>query len=167
MLPNEFTTSDSFIQTTDLSYGISIIRHGDPKPGQYDILLIDDNSDDREQIVRTLTKAQCIHSIYSFECGEGLMAHFAAMGHEADKEENAPTLIFLDIHLPGMDGIEILRELKEHPLARDIPVIIITGNLSDRQMAEVRELKACAFLPKPIQLDNIYELVYNGWGAAS
>jgi len=68
-------------------------------------------------------------------------------------EENRPDGVFLDIVMPGMDGVEVLRHIRER--APDLPVIILTGWASERQIDEARKLGVTDIISKPVALRNL------------
>jgi CheY-like chemotaxis protein len=136
------------------------------KPWHFNILLVEDNMDDREQIVRTLRRADYIYKILCFDSGNRFLSFLSTRDYGLFKaSSDRPMLIFLDIHMPGLSGLKVLRDLKENPETCTLPVIITTTDLSPSQVQEAYDLKANAYMPKPVQLDNLYTLIYNGWGA--
>jgi hypothetical protein len=131
------------------------------KGDQYTVFLIEDNIDDREQILKTLEKSPYVYDVHCFECGDDLVAHFVNEGYySSGSVRNMRLLILMDIHLPGVNGMEILRDLKEHPMTKDIPIIMITGDASSERVEEARQLQVSGFILKPVQLDNIHDIIH-------
>jgi CheY-like chemotaxis protein len=130
---------------------------------QYTVFLVEDDCDDREQAVQTLRKSPYIYNIHCFKTGDDLIKHFAGQGYyTGNPVRYIPTLIILDIHVPGSDGLETLRDLKYHPLTEDIPVIILTGDTSNKAALDAYKFNANAFIAKPLNLDQVHEVIHKG-----
>ena len=86
---------------------------------------------------------------------EGYQVVVAGSGEEGLRliETNSPDAVFLDIVMPGMDGIEVLRRIRER--TRDLPVIILTGWATERQLDEVRTLGVTDVISKPVAVRNL------------
>jgi|GEM_PF-250435 len=114
------------------------------------ILLIEDNKHDQYFFMQALNE---IESVTLF--------HIANNGKEAlDKltsSDALPDLIFTDIHMPVMDGIEYLSETAKMPLIRDIPVVVLSSDTS--KMEAIRDLGVRAFIEKPTNCDILQKLV--------
>jgi diguanylate cyclase (GGDEF)-like protein len=107
--------------------------------GKYSILLVDDEKANL-LVLNTLLAAE--YTIFTAKSGEEALSRAA---------EDPPDLILLDIILPGMDGFEVLRRLKESPDTRSIPVIIITGLQSDADEEKGLLLGAVDYITKPVK----------------
>lgn len=153
------------MQQTAGDKGAGTVPAGGRQPDHYTVFLVEDDADDRTQTLRILRQSPHIHNVHWFESGDRLMAHLVAQGFYADRvAKEIPTLILLDLHLPGTSGMDILRDLKEHPLTQDIPIIVLTNDVSSERVLEAYRLQANAYLPKPVLLGNIHDVIYNGWG---
>ena len=114
-------------------------------PSQRRVLVVDDDQHVRPMLVRTLERA-------------GFQALEAASGLEAiDRvQRDVPDLILLDIRMPDMDGYEVLRWLKRHPVHRQIPVVVLTASdLGDAVRQRALELGAARYLEKPIATEDL------------
>jgi CheY-like chemotaxis protein len=119
------------------------------------ILLIEDNSHDQFFFLQALKNIE-----------DAFLLDMACNGKEAiDKLESAvilPDLIFTDIHMPVMDGIECLTELRSNPLTQSIPVVVLSTDIS--HIDRLREIGANAFIKKPsnceILRERIMEMIY-------
>jgi CheY-like chemotaxis protein len=132
-------------------------------PGQYTVFLVEDDIDDRLQIMKALQRSPFIYNIRCFENGVELKQHLVDIGYFSNGLlRNIPTLILLDIHMPGGSGMRVLRDLKNHPLTRKIPVVIVTGDTSSETTSEAFRLKANAYVAKPIHLDHIHKVMSAG-----
>lgn len=131
---------------------------------QYIVYLVEDDLDDRKQMLRTLRMSPYISDIQCFATCDQLIAHFVKEGYySGNLMRYLPTLIMLDIYMPGMSGIDMLRNLKEHPLTKDMPVIIISSDASHEKNREAFKFKANAFLQKPLSLEHVHKVFKTGW----
>lgn len=140
-------------------------RYGkSPELAKYTVFLVEDDSMDRNIILQTLQRSPYIHNVHWFETGDRMLQHFVHEGYYSGTLiSSIPTLVLLDVALPGVDGMEILRRLKDNPLTAEIPVMMITGNMSDTQARDAFRLKASAFIGKPLHLDRVHEVMFTGW----
>lgn len=112
----------------------------------FKVLLVDDESD----FVQTLSERLEVRD---------MKPDTAADGEEALKKvaEDEPTVIILDLKMPGMDGIQVLRHLKKvHP---KVQVVVLTGHGSEKAAEEARKLGAFAYLQKPVEMDTLVEVL--------
>ena len=131
---------------------------------RFTVFLVEDNSDDRNIMLQTLTRSPFVHNVHWFESGDKMLEHFMHEGYYSGTLiHHIPTLVLLDLRIPGTDGMEILKKLKENPLTSDIPVIIVTGNVCDKKAQEAFDLQANAFIAKPLHLDRVHEVMMTGW----
>lgn len=132
---------------------------------QYTVFLVEDDIDDQHLAVQTLKKSPYIYNVHCFENGEKLEHYLASEGYySGNMLQNLPVLIILDIHMPGTSGLETLKKIKEHPLTEDIPVIILTGDLSNKTALDAYRSHANAFIVKPLNLEHVHDVIYTGWG---
>ncbi|MCE9507797.1 MAG: response regulator [Alphaproteobacteria bacterium] len=131
------------------------------KRDQYTVFLIEDNIDDREQILNTLEKSPYVYNVHCFEKGADLVTYFVNEGYySSGAARKMRLLILMDIHLPGVDGLEILRDLKAHPMTQNIPMIVITGDTSSKRVEEARQLQVSGYILKPVCLDTIHKAIH-------
>ncbi len=132
---------------------------------KYMVFLVEDDTDDRRQAVSELRKSPFIGEVHCFENGNGLLEYFINKGYyNGNLIRYVPTLVILDIHMPGTGGMDVLRELKTHPLTEDIPVLILTGDTSGKVALEAYKAKANAFITKPLNLEYVHKVINTGWG---
>ena len=131
---------------------------------RYTIFLVEDDSDDRNITLQTLARSPFVHNVHWFESGDSMLKHFIHEGYYSGTLiHHIPTLVLLDIRIPGTDGMQVLKQLKENPLTRDIPVIMFTGHVSDEKAQEAFKLQANAFIGKPLHLERVHEVMLTGW----
>jgi two-component system response regulator len=122
-----------------------------PLPGT--ILVVDDSPDDVALLLRTFRQLGIRNRIQVCEGGQ------AALDYLFQNPNSKPSLILLDLKMPGVDGFHVLRKVKNHPILRDIVVIVLTTS-SDRMDIQLGyELGANSFLTKPLDLDEFREMV--------
>jgi len=115
------------------------------------VVVVEDDENDRELLTRQLKKAG-IDSHVKFLADGAEALDFLAKLPPPQPYMNL-LAIFLDLNLPGMPGIELLREIRRLPRIDQTPVIIMTGSLDPRDFEACRELKVAAFIPKPVTFD--------------
>jgi two-component system response regulator len=109
----------------------------------FDILLIEDDADDAELTIHALKKYNLANRILHIDDGEKAL-DFLFSPHEK------PTLILLDLKMPRVDGIQILRRLKSDPAKEDIPVVALISSKDGKSYVESFSIKADAYLIKPV-----------------
>jgi CheY-like chemotaxis protein len=115
------------------------------------ILIVEDNPENRRLIILFL-KRLLQREIEVHEADDGDVGC-------AKAREVRPDLILMDIQMPRMDGITAMRELKNDPATRDIPVIVLSANLNDVEIARAQEAGALAIIPKPLELGTFISVV--------
>lgn len=126
----------------------------------YEIVIIEDNPDDAELMVRALKKNNLVNSLVVLEDGEHALEYVFCKGRYADKDSMySPKVIFLDLKLPKVDGLEVLKQLKSNEKTKKIPVIIVTSSKEDPDISKAYELGANSYVVKPVNFDNFVETV--------
>jgi len=154
------------------SGGEILLPTGDDAVAQhkYTIFLVEDDPDDRDLMCQTISQSSMVHNVFWFDSGESLLKHFYEKGYYASSLlHHIPTMILLDIAIPGMDGLSVLKRLKDNPLTKDIPIVMVTGHVSDETTTEAFRRHADAFIAKPLHLDKLHEVMLSGtsWPRAS
>jgi CheY-like chemotaxis protein len=115
------------------------------------ILLVEDNADHAELIKRSLDDSMVANRLHHVEDGEAALAFLHGQGAYADRQRlPRPHLILLDLRLPRIDGLEVLKEIKSHPDLHTIPVVILTSSDAEHDMALAYEYHANSYLTKPV-----------------
>jgi CheY-like chemotaxis protein len=124
------------------------------------ILLVEDNAAHAEMILRSLEKHELANHVTWLEDGETALDYLFRRGRYAEPSESpVPCVILLDLCLPRVNGLEVLRQVKEHGALRDIPVVILTTSEAERDMAKAYEYHANSYVVKPLGFDDFAALM--------
>jgi CheY-like chemotaxis protein len=124
------------------------------------ILLVEDNPDHAVLVQRNLEEFQVANKIFHVEDGEAALDYVFGRGAYADqKKYPRPDLILLDLRLPRIDGLEVLKEIKSDNELHIIPVVILTTSDGERDMAMAYEYHANSYVTKPVDFDRFAQLL--------
>jgi two-component system, response regulator len=127
-----------------------------------DILLVEDNPQDSELILRSLKKKHLANSISLVEDGALALDFVFCRGKFADREQGqGPRVILLDVKLPKVNGLEVLKEIKSHEETRSIPVVMVTSSREDPDIKLAYELGANSYVVKPVDFESFQEAMVN------
>jgi two-component system, response regulator len=119
-----------------------------------DILLAEDNPEDAELTLRALAKVNLAHRVVHVEDGQQALDFIFGEGEFKSRgSSNYPRVVLLDIKMPKVDGIEVLRKLKSTKATRLIPVVIMTSSAEDRDIIESYELGVNSYVVKPVDFN--------------
>lgn len=124
-----------------------------------EILLVEDNPTDAELTLRALRRHNLSNSVVWVKDGAEALDFINCRGNYADRKNGTPKLILLDLKLPKIDGIEVLRELKSQPGTRIIPVVMLTSSQEDRDLVESYRLGVNSYIVKPVDFEKFLETV--------
>jgi hypothetical protein len=122
------------------------------------ILLVEDNPADVELTLRAFKRRRLSNPIVVARDGEEALDYAHRRGRFAEGAP-VPGVILLDLRLPKVDGLEVLRDLKRHPVYRNIPVVVLTTSAEDRDIKRSYELGAASYIVKPVEFEKFLELV--------
>ncbi len=118
-----------------------------------EILLVEDNPNDAELAVRALKKNNLANNLIHLEDGQ------EALDYLYDEKNEMPKLILMDVKMPRVDGIEVLRKLKSDEKRRVIPVVMLTSSKEDKDIIEAYNLGVNAYIVKPVDFDQFVKAV--------
>jgi CheY-like chemotaxis protein len=125
-----------------------------------DILLVEDNPNDAELAVHALKKSFLANRIEHVQDGVEALDYLFRRGDWADRRgEPLPRLILLDIKLPRIDGLEVLKQIKVDPSTRNIPVVILTASAEQRDVVDGYNLGVNGYVVKPFDFEQFTESV--------
>jgi CheY-like chemotaxis protein len=119
-----------------------------------EVLLVEDNPDDLDMTLRALRKARLANRIQVARDGaEALEFIFGTGAHAGRKVENGPKVILLDLKLPKVDGLEVLRRIKGDPRTKSIPVAVLTSSKEPPDVQECYSLGVNSYIVKPVNFE--------------
>lgn len=126
------------------------------KPGQTfrPILLVEDNPVDLDLTRRAFTRRKIANPIEVARDGEEALAWIERW----DSGEEVPAVILLDLKLPKVDGLEVLRQLKEHQTYSSIPVVVLTSSSENRDLKRAYKLGVNSYIIKPVDFDKFMQV---------
>ncbi|CAG0953568.1 Response regulator rcp1 [Anaerolineae bacterium] len=125
-----------------------------------EILLVEDNPADAELALRALQKHKLANQVIVCSDGEEALDFLFARGKFSDRRiENGPKVILLDLKLPKIDGLEVLRAIKNDPRTRLFPVVVLTSSNQDKDIAECYALGVNSYIIKPVDFEKFVTAV--------
>lgn len=132
------------------------------EPIAVDILLVEDNPDDVEMTLRALKKCNLLNPIFVVGDGaEALDFLFAAGAYAGRSATLPPKVVLLDLKLPKVNGIEVLRAIKKDERTRRIPVVVVTSSREEPDIAECYDLGVNSYVVKPVDFEKFVEAIAN------
>ena len=124
------------------------------------ILMADDDADDRLLAKDALAECRLANELHFVENGEELLDYLHRRGKYVNLANSPrPGLILLDLNMPKKDGRESLKEIKDDPRLRTIPVVVLTTSSADTDISRIYELGANSFITKPVSFDSLVEVM--------
>lgn len=125
-----------------------------------EILLVEDNSSDALLTTHALEKCKLANRIHLARDGEEALDFLFCRGDFAGRHpEEVPQLVLLDLKLPKVDGIEVLRQLKGDTRTRSIPVVVLTTSKEERDLVQTYQLGVNSYIQKPVNFAEFQEVV--------
>lgn len=121
------------------------------------ILLIEDNLAHAELVKRSFEQHRVSNVITHVQDGQEAVAYL--FQDETDKQHKQPHIILLDLRLPKIDGLEVLKQIKSNDKTKSIPVVVLTTSSADKDIAMSYEYSANSYLVKPMDFEKFSELM--------
>lgn len=125
-----------------------------------DVLLVEDNPTDAELCIRALKKHNLANRLLWVKDGAAALdVLLPPPGMPIRVDGSRPKVVLLDLRLPKVDGVEVLRRLRADERTKTIPVVVLTSSKEDRDVAESYQLGANSFISKPVEFDKFADVV--------
>jgi two-component system, response regulator len=125
-----------------------------------DILLVEDNADDIELTLHALKRNNLANAVHIVRDGEEALDFIFCRGRYAERLLNdAPKVVLLDLKLPKVDGLEVLRAMKNDKRTKAVPVVVMTSSKEQRDMVEGYHLGVNSYIQKPVDFDEFRNLI--------
>ncbi len=125
-----------------------------------DILLVEDNQDDIDLALHALRQGKLANSIFVVRDGEEALDFIFCRGQFSQRNiEHPPKVVLLDLKLPKVDGLQVLKAVKGDPRTRTIPVVIMTSSKEERDMVESYNSGVNSYIQKPVDFDQFRNTV--------
>lgn len=127
---------------------------------ELDILLVDDDPNDVEITLRALKKNNLTNRVHVVKDGEEALDFIFGTGTHAGRDvKKRPKVILLDLKLPKVDGIEVLRRIRKDNSTKSIPVVVLTSSREERDIVETYELGVNSYIVKPVNFEKFIDVV--------
>lgn len=124
------------------------------------ILLVEDNPDDVELTLRALKKANVLNEVEVAKDGREALDFLFGEGIHAGKQpDRTPEVVLLDLKLPKIDGLDVLRQIRADERTRLLPVVILTSSREERDLINGYRLGANSYLQKPVDFNRFVDAV--------
>jgi two-component system response regulator len=122
---------------------------------EIEILLVEDNPDDARLTLRALERNHLANRVFHVKDGEEALDYIFSRGEYKNiKHQANPKVIFLDLKLPKVSGLEVLREIKKDESTKHIPVVILTSSKEEQDVIESYKLGVNSYIVKPVDFEN-------------
>lgn len=127
---------------------------------EVEILLVEDNDNDAEMTMRALRKRNLANSLARVRDGAEALDFLFAKGEYADRDDNhSPKVMMLDLHLPKVDGVEVLKAVRANPKTAQLPVVVLTSSNEEKDIIETYKLGVNSYIVKPVDFEKFIESV--------
>jgi CheY-like chemotaxis protein len=123
------------------------------------ILLADDSPRDTELTIDALSQHNLANEVVAVRDGAEVLDYLYRRGQFADRAKGQPAVVLLDLKMPKVDGIEVLRQMKSDPQLKMIPVVVLTSSREEQDLVNSYELGVNAYIVKPVGFKEFVEAV--------
>lgn len=123
------------------------------------VLLVEDNFADAEMAIDALREAKLANPVVHLEDGAEALDYLLYRGEFAKRPQGEPSVVLLDIKMPRLDGLEVLRRMREHDHLRRIPVVMLSSSREESDLARSWDLGANAYVVKPVDVGQFFAAV--------
>jgi CheY-like chemotaxis protein len=123
------------------------------------ILLAEDNDNDVELTLTALQECRLSNEVGVVRDGAEALDYIYHRGNYADSSDGLPCVILLDLKMPRVDGLEVLRQIKSDPALRHIPVVMLTSSREEKDLVLSYDLGVNAFVVKPVDFDQFVSAI--------
>ncbi len=127
---------------------------------EVEILIVEDNPNDAEMALRALKKNNLTNSVLVVRDGAEALDFLFSRGTYSGRPNVRPRIVLLDLKLPKVDGLEVLREIKSNPETKIIPVIVLTSSREETDIVKSYQLGVNSYIVKPVDFDKFVEAVH-------
>jgi two-component system, response regulator len=119
-----------------------------------ELLIVEDNPNDADLTIRALKKSNLANNIYIAEDGEEALDFFFCRGKFSERSfVHPPKVVLLDLKLPKVSGLEVLRMVKEDERTKNIPIVVVTSSREEPDVTEAYKLGVNSYVVKPVDFD--------------
>ncbi|MGZ7069445.1 MAG: response regulator [Methanobacterium sp.] len=127
---------------------------------EIEVLLVEDNETDAELTIRALKKKNLANNLIWVKDGEEALEFIFATGRYSEREiQDLPKLVLLDLRMPKVDGMEVIRRIKDDERTNKIPIVVLTSSKEDKDIVESYNLGVNSYVSKPVEFDEFTEAV--------
>ena len=129
-------------------------------PNEVEILLVEDNPSDGELTLRALKKHNLVNKLHWVKDGAEALDFIFANGSYSERKVGSPLrVILLDLKLPKVDGLEVLRRIKSDERTKTIPVVVLTSSREEKDIVESYKLGVNSYVTKPVEFENFIKAI--------
>jgi two-component system, response regulator len=125
------------------------------------VLLVEDNPDDVDLTIRAFKKNSISNKVVVVNNGAEALDYLYAKGKYTERDEkDLPVLVLLDLKLPKIDGIQVLRSIRQNEFTKLLPVVILTSSIEEQNVADGYKLGANSYIRKPINFNDFEKVIH-------
>jgi two-component system response regulator len=124
-----------------------------------DIILVEDNPHDAELAIHALKKHNLSNRMIHLKDGQEALDYLLLKEVDASEQPPLPKVVLLDLKLPKIDGLEVLRQLRGNPRTHLLPIVVLTSSREERDVIESYNLGANSYIVKPVEFEKFSEAV--------